>query len=57
MNGNRLIVLNELYASKTCGKCGHINEFLGGSRIFKCPERNLKIDRDKTVQEIYLSIY
>jgi transposase len=31
---------------KTCGRCGHIHEKLGGNKRFKCPACGLEIDRD-----------
>lgn len=41
-----LYVVTEEYTSKTCGKCGVINENLGGSKTFECPSCKLCIDRD-----------
>ena len=35
--GATLIDVSEEYTSKTCTKCGHINQNLGGSKHFKCP--------------------
>ena len=32
--------VDESYTSKTCGKCGLLNEKLGGSEIFKCDKTN-----------------
>ena len=41
-------IVDESYTSKTCGRCGEINENLGGSKIFKCPEYMCfyRMDRD-----------
>jgi len=39
-------VCTEEYTSKTCGSCGHINNQLGASEFFECPNCGLKIDRD-----------
>ena len=41
-------IVNEAYTSKTCGRCGVINEKLGGNEIFKCINLNcgLVADRD-----------
>lgn len=45
-NGNKLIVINESYTSKTCGRCGHLNKQLRGGEVFNCKECKLKLDRD-----------
>ena len=39
-------IVTEEYTSKTCGRCGTINENLGGSKKFECGKCGLKIDRD-----------
>ena len=33
-----VIICDEAYTSKTCGACGKINDKLGGSKVFKCPQ-------------------
>jgi putative transposase len=40
--------VDESYTSKTCGKCGEIDENLGAKKIFKCPQEacGFKIARD-----------
>jgi putative transposase len=38
--------VNESYTSKTCGKCGEINNKLGSQSIFKCKTCKIEIDRD-----------
>ncbi|MUG93380.1 transposase [Scytonema sp. UIC 10036] len=38
--------VTEEYTSKTCSKCGHIHEKLGGNKKFKCPNCNHEISRD-----------
>lgn len=44
---NVLVVLcNESYTSKTCTRCGHVNNKLGGSKIHKCPNCGNKVNRD-----------
>jgi putative transposase len=55
-NGACLIFLvNEAYTSKTCGKCGHIHQKLGGNKLFKCPKCHFTIDRDVNgARNIYL---
>ena len=37
---------SEPYTSKTCGRCGTINEELGNSKVFNCNNCKLIIDRD-----------
>jgi IS605 OrfB family transposase len=44
--GNKVIICNEAYTSKTCGNCGMLNEKLGGKKYFKCPSCNFGIGRD-----------
>jgi putative transposase len=41
-----IIVINEAYTSKTCGRCGRINHNLGGKRVFRCAHCGLEMDRD-----------
>lgn len=41
-----LNIVSEEFTSKTCTKCGTLNENLKSSRIFKCSNCNLIIDRD-----------
>ncbi|KYC42827.1 hypothetical protein WA1_11920 [Scytonema hofmannii PCC 7110] len=38
--------VTEEYTSKTCSKCGHIHEKLGGNKKFVCPNCNHEIPRD-----------
>lgn len=42
----KIFLVNEAYTTKTCGRCGIINNNVGGSKIFECNSCNLKIDRD-----------
>ena len=39
-------IVDEAYTSKTCGRCGHLNERLGGKKVFHCSQCELTIDRD-----------
>jgi len=41
-------VVDESYTSKTCGKCGELNQSLGGSKQFNCPRYMClyRMDRD-----------
>lgn len=41
-----VVVCTEEYTSKTCGRCGHINKGLGGSKVFRCPACHAELDRD-----------
>ncbi|CAG8657271.1 10408_t:CDS:2 [Cetraspora pellucida] len=41
-----IVECTEEYTSKTCGKCGNINEKLGSSKMFKCGFCNYVVDRD-----------
>ncbi len=42
----RIVICDEAYTSKTCGKCGQLHHKLGGNKIFKCPSCSVVIDRD-----------
>ena len=42
----KVVICDEDYTSKTCGKCGKIHEKLSGSKLFKCPYCHIEIDRD-----------
>ena len=46
--GCKVIICDEAYTSKTCGKCGFIHAKLGGAKEFKCPNPlcNYHGDRD-----------
>lgn len=44
--GNELHITDESFTSKTCGKCGRINQFLGSSKDFVCPFCDYESDRD-----------
>lgn len=41
-----LTICTEEFTSKTCGRCGKLNNSLGSSEIFTCPFCALTIDRD-----------
>ncbi len=38
--------VTEEYTSKTCSKCGHVHEKLGGNKKFKCPSCGHQLPRD-----------
>ena len=44
--GCRVVLVDEAYTSKTCGKCGHIKQKLGGAKVYRCKECGLVVDRD-----------
>ena len=44
--GCKVFIVNESFTSKTCGKCGALNESLGSSKVFRCPSCNVTMDRD-----------
>lgn len=44
--GCKVVVCGEAYTSKTCGRCGWIHDKLGGSKLFKCGQCGLEVDRD-----------
>ena len=43
---SRVVICTEEYTSKTCGKCGVINEKLGTSKHFLCEACGYEADRD-----------
>ena len=45
-HGGVLAVVNEAYTSKTCTRCGHLHQKLGGNRMFKCPRCAFVTGRD-----------
>jgi putative transposase len=44
--GNHLFFIDESFTSKTCGRCGRLNQSLGANKTFKCPFCSYKSDRD-----------
>ena len=44
--GTRVIVCDEYYTSKTCTRCGMLNNGLGASKTFVCPTCSARYDRD-----------
>jgi predicted RNA-binding Zn-ribbon protein involved in translation (DUF1610 family) len=45
-SASKVYVRSEAYTSKTCTKCGHIKDNLGGAKRYKCTSCGLNIDRD-----------
>ena len=41
-----LYIVREEYTSKTCTRCGDLNQTLGSNKVFTCNKCNLVIDRD-----------
>ena len=46
MTNTIVITGSEAYTSKTCTKCGHVHQCLGGSKVFKCPSCGHVLPRD-----------
>jgi putative transposase len=46
LSGSKVIDVTEEFTSKTCTRCGHVHQKLGGSKIFKCPECGHTLNRD-----------
>ena len=44
--GCDLKIVTEEYTTKTCGRCGCINNFIGSSKIFWCNKCNITLERD-----------
>jgi putative transposase len=44
--GCKVVVCGEAYTSKTCGCCGWLHNTLGGSKVFKCGQCGVTMDRD-----------
>ena len=42
----RVVICDEDFTSKTCGRCGFVHEKLGGNKRFKCPSCHVSLDRD-----------
>jgi putative transposase len=42
----QLIITDEEYTSKTCGKCGKLDKNLGGKKMYACDKCGYKCDRD-----------
>ena len=57
LNGVSVIVCNESYTSKTCGKCGILNN-IGKNKVFTCHSCGISIDRDLNgARNIYIRNY
>lgn len=46
LRNTKLFIVDEIYTSKTCGRCGCIKTDLGSNKTYKCNDCNLEIDRD-----------
>jgi len=44
--GKMVLIVNEAYTTKTCGRCGYQHQTLGGSKVYKCRQCNLTVGRD-----------
>ena len=45
-SGTKVRIVSEAFTSKTCGRCGHVNES-NDSKTFRCSACNLECDRDQ----------
>lgn len=56
--GVKLSIVTEEYTSKTCTRCGVLNQNLGGKKMFECLKCGLKIDRDVNgARNVFLKNY
>jgi putative transposase len=46
LNGCTVVDVTEEYTSKTCTRCGHVHQKLGGAKTFKCPSCGYALPRD-----------
>ena len=54
-DGYKVRVCNEAYTTKTCGRCGVVNNAVGGAAVFHCGACGLVADRDyHAARNIYL---
>ena len=44
--GCHVVICDEAYTSKTCGRCGKIHATLGGAKVFTCPACGFCLGRD-----------
>jgi putative transposase len=44
--GCRVLEVDEMFTSQTCGGCGILNRHIGSKKLFQCPHCDLVIDRD-----------
>ena len=42
----KVLIVNEAYTTRTCGKCFTVNNNVGVSKVFSCPQCGLQSDRD-----------
>ena len=42
MKGCELVIIKEDYTTKTCGECGHLNQFVKSKEVFKCNAKTCK---------------
>ena len=45
----QVILVNEAYTSKTCGKCGNLHPKLESSKVYVCSEKNCQMVMDRDV--------
>ena len=42
----KVVLQDESWTSRTCGRCGHVKNNLGGNKTYACDMCGLNIDRD-----------
>jgi transposase len=48
-HANYLFIADESYTSKTCGRCGRINQSLGSKKVFICPYDDCDYESDRDI--------
>jgi len=46
IRNTKLYIVDEIYTSKTCGRCGYIKTDLNSNKTYKCNDCKLELDRD-----------
>jgi len=46
IRNTNLYIVDEIYTSKTCGRCGYIKTDLNSNKTYKCNDCKLELDRD-----------
>ena len=61
VEGCQVFVQDEHFTSKTCGRCGVINNLLGGKEVFVCQKCGYETDRDvngaRNILKKYLGVF
>ena len=46
INGIKIEIIDKVYTSKVCSRCGNSDYDLGGIKVYECKICNVKRDRD-----------